>query len=475
MARQKYRRSRRTAAPLNNPQQCIIDCAQWRLHRETRGDPNVLPTSSSSSATTPAADPATIFATFRGSDGAVGRRDTATHWLHWYPAKMFHRIPAEILASSTTDRLTVLDPFCGSGTVLLEAVLRGHYAVGVDVNPLARLIAKVKTNRLDVTSLSTCAARTLRRARAARGTQGVEVLPAYWFLSGARRALVRTHRAIQEITYRPHRDFLRVSLSAIVRRSSLADPSIPPPVRLSQARAKRGSTRYARDLKSALAVSTSTIHDAFRRRVESNIARMSELRNCKGYGRAHVLDAPAEAAATGISPQSVDLIITSPPYCGAQKYVRSLKLEMLLLGFDNSAIADADRRTLGTERLSTRHARTRLTTPLAEANTLIREISQTSATRALMAAEYVRYLVRFAIECARVLKCGGEAFVTFGTGHVTGLPVAWDRLFQIAAEQAGLRLVAVLVDRIPSRGLMTSRHRASATIDDERVVWLRRD
>ena len=97
--------------------------------------------------------PITISTKFRGSQGAVGRRDAATHWIHWYPAKMFHRIPAEILASLTADDgLTVLDPFCGSGTVLLEAALRGHSAIGIDINPLARLISKVKTTRLDVVS-----------------------------------------------------------------------------------------------------------------------------------------------------------------------------------------------------------------------------------------------------------------------------------------------------------------------------------
>ena len=92
-----------------------------------------------------------------------------------------------------------------------------------------------------------------------------------------------------------------------------------------------------------------------------------------------------------------------------------------------------------------------------------------------MAAEYIRYLTRFAMECFRVLKRGGEAFVTFGTGHVSGITVAWDALFCAAAEEAGLRIVAVLVDNIPSRGLMTARHQTSDTIDDERVVWIRRD
>ena len=418
--------------------------------------------------------PPTIHTRFRGPQGKVGRRDFATHWIHWYPAKMFHKIPAEILASLTAETLTVLDPFCGSGTVLLEAALRGHSAIGIDVNPLARLISRVKTTRLDVASLSRRADQTLSRARASRGNQGVDVLPAYWFLPAARRTLVVSHREVQRVAYRPHRDFLRVCLSATVRRSSLADPSVAPPVRLSSARQKRGSARYARDLKRALDVSSRTVHDSFRKSVESNIARMSELCHCKNYGTARVVES-AEAAATGLSSQSVDLIITSPPYCGAQKYVRSVKLEMLLLGFHHADIADVDRRTLGTERLSVKDVERRLDTPLSEANMLIRRIAQRNTTRALMAAEYIRYLIRFAMECFRVLKRGGEAFVTFGTGHVSGITVAWDRLFCAAAEGAGLRRVAVLVDNIPSRGLMTARHQTSDTIDDERVVWLRRD
>ena len=190
---------------------------------------NALPTSSRQPRRNPDAHPATVFTEFRGSHRTVGRRDTATHWIHWYPAKMFHRIPAEILTASPPRGLTVLDPFCGSGTVLLEAAIRGHLAIGVDVNPLARLISSVKTKRLDVKSLSARAAQISCPQPTSRSAPDADQLPAYWFLPDARRALVQTHREIQDISYRPHRDFLRVTLSAIVRQSSLADPSVPPP------------------------------------------------------------------------------------------------------------------------------------------------------------------------------------------------------------------------------------------------------
>src|SRR5437867_2102745 len=72
---------------------------------------------------------------------AVG--DRATHYLHPYPAKLLPQIPAFFLANSVLSNpgAMVLDPFCGSGTVLLESILHGRGALGADANPLARLIA----------------------------------------------------------------------------------------------------------------------------------------------------------------------------------------------------------------------------------------------------------------------------------------------------------------------------------------------
>ena len=352
--------------------------------------------------------------------------------------------------------------------------MRGHHAIGLDVNPLARLISRVKTRRLDPGGLCHQAAEIARRTREKGYTPDIASVPEYWFLPQARVALARTHEEIQKTGVESHRDFLRICLSAIVRRCSLADPSVPPPVRLSERRAQRAKSRYARDLESALAVTPDTVRAKFHERVQANVKRMSELRRIAGYGRARILGPRAHAAATGLPAHAVDVVITSPPYCGAQKYVRSLKLEMMLLGFERAEIDTADRRTLGTERLSVRNARQRLRTPLQEADLLVQTIATKNLTRALMTAEYIRYLYRFVQELARVLRPDGEAFVTLGTGHVAGTPIAWDSLLANLGAQAGLNLVAVLVDRIPSRGLMTSRHPSSRVINDERVVWLRR-
>ncbi len=69
--------------------------------------------------------------------------DTLTHGFHTYPARMHPGIAEEILAG--TGKGSVLDPFCGSGTVLIEAQAAGRECTGTDLNPLAVRLARVKT------------------------------------------------------------------------------------------------------------------------------------------------------------------------------------------------------------------------------------------------------------------------------------------------------------------------------------------
>jgi len=411
---------------------------------------------------------------FRGPDGAVGRRDVATHWMHWYPAKMFHRIPQAILNTLELKQCsTILDPFCGSGTVLLEGALNGHHTLGVDINPLAQLISRVKTTPLDPVQLRCHANWVLNQAMADRSFPAAEKILDYWFKPEVKTALHRLRRAIGGIPHAPYRDFFLVTLSSIVRRVSLADPSIAPPVRLNPARAKRANARYRRALANTESVSFDTVFSAFDTAVKDNIGRMEVLTRWQGFGSATVLSGQSEAARTGLPTGSVDLIITSPPYCGAQKYVRSLRLEMLWVGVPPEVIADVDRRTLGTERVSMLRVREKLSNAQRDANSLIHQIRRRNPIRAVMVADYIRYMNDFAAECRRVLRSGGNAFVTFGTSQITGIRVDMARFFRSAAQDKGLETVTTLVDQIPSRGLITIRHSTAGRIDDEKVVWLR--
>jgi site-specific DNA-methyltransferase (cytosine-N4-specific) len=79
-------------------------------------------------------------------DFAEANTSYLTHSIHPYPAKFIPQIPNTLIQELSSLGETVLDPFCGSGTTLVEARRLGRHAIGVDANPLACLITRAKTN-----------------------------------------------------------------------------------------------------------------------------------------------------------------------------------------------------------------------------------------------------------------------------------------------------------------------------------------
>lgn len=79
----------------------------------------------------------------------------ATHNIHRYSSKYIPQIPEALIRATTNKGDVILDPFLGSGTTLLEANRLSRNSIGIDINPVALLISEVKTipvsiNKLDL-------------------------------------------------------------------------------------------------------------------------------------------------------------------------------------------------------------------------------------------------------------------------------------------------------------------------------------
>ena len=68
-----------------------------------------------------------------------------THSLHAYPARMVPGIAGELIKQYSNEGDLIVDPFCGSGTTLVEGTLVNRKMIGVDLNPFAVFMSKVKT------------------------------------------------------------------------------------------------------------------------------------------------------------------------------------------------------------------------------------------------------------------------------------------------------------------------------------------
>lgn len=159
-------------------------------------------------------DLAPILAHALAHAGAVQR---ATHGWHTYPAGLHPDAAADLLAAFPGP---VHDPFCGGGTVLVEARLAGRPASGIDLSPIACLVANARTAPAALASPMRAAARRL--AEAARQRVEVEVPEecVRWYEPHVAQELGRLRDGIRAVEDAAVRDLLWALLSSIVVKVS---------------------------------------------------------------------------------------------------------------------------------------------------------------------------------------------------------------------------------------------------------------
>ena len=233
--------------------------------------------------------------------------------LHPYPAKFIPEIPRKLIeAYRPADGTAVLDPFCGSGTTLSEAQALGLSSIGVDLNPIAVLMSRVKTAPLPQ-SANQALLSVLEMARA-NPTPAVPDIPRldHWFRTEVQLAVAGLAAAILS---QPSavRDLLRLTLSSIIVRVSNQD----------------SDTRYAAVEKQV------TREDVFRlfARAGDRIVKALHARP-DPLAQSDVIEADVLSLAPCKIARPVGLVVTSPPYPNAYEYWLYHKYRMWWLGFD---------------------------------------------------------------------------------------------------------------------------------------------
>lgn len=396
----------------------------------------------------------------------VGER--ATHYLHHYPAKLLPQIAHFFLASQTFCPLggVVLDPFGGTGTVALETILSGRLAAYADTNPLARLIAEAKTNppdRVDWDSVFLTIESKYKLCRK-RNLPDVVNLEK-WFTPTVIGALVRLRFVLCNEFDGAVRTFLLVTFSASLRKVSNADPRLSVPVMSRPGRPELCSE----DVFSAFA-------DQFR----SNVKRLASLsamgQNFRSFD--HVgRDARKISRGNGgeLDLESVDLIITSPPYAGAQKYIRASSLSLGWLGLAGARqLKPLENATIGREHLTSSHRLMDFGSTSGELRDVLERIQRKNPIRAAICFTYIREMEEALFEASAVLKVGGFFILVIGNNEVCGEQFWSSRFLTNIMERAGFAVELELVDEIKSRGLMTKRNRSASVISTEWVIIFRK-
>ncbi len=272
------------------------------------------------------------------------------HGFHAYPARAHPVTARRLVEAFAPARGTVLDPFCGSGTVLVEAMLAGRDAIGVDLNPLAVMLARAKTYPRKPAAMEALVEAAKKAAEVATTRRKAK--------SGASRRLPQEDVSM----YAPH---VLLELDGLRAGIEKAPPEARPDLQLVlssilvKLAAKRGDTS---DEPMEKRVSAGYPARLFVRKTEELVTRFAD------FARA-IADLPGEkprarvllddaTALRKIEDASIDCVITSPPYVATYDYLAHHDLRIRWLGLDARKLAQAE---LGArrryERLAPRDAR----------------------------------------------------------------------------------------------------------------------
>ena len=236
--------------------------------------------------------------------------------LHPYPARFIESIPRSLISVlGVKDGESIFDPFCGSGTTLLEAQKMGIPSIGVDLNPIACLISRVKTQRISPAFLQ-IADRVCNNAfdQYEKGVVVAIDIPNldHWFKKDVQNAIYTIVEQIDTLEDENTKDFLRFSLSSIIVRVSNQE----------------SDTRYAAIEKNTTGKDVFDHFQSTYRRVFS----AKEKQKCKADSKVVLKDILAvKKEDVG---NKVGLVITSPPYPNAYEYWLYHKYRMWWLGYD---------------------------------------------------------------------------------------------------------------------------------------------
>ncbi len=259
-----------------------------------------------------------------------------THSFFKYPCKFIPEIPGWAIRTFLNNNTQIVyDPFCGSGTTLLEANIFGSDGWASEIDPFAKILTKVKTTRLTSEQLQDILMNYEKLIRDLKDSKRPVFIPdmknlEHWFPKESISELGRIVYSINEIRDESVRDFFKVCVASIVKKVSYCDNVSPKPY---------VSTRIEKK--------PDSVSEALESIFENYFEKVSDLAKKDNLGKTIFTNGDACSSKTDFV---CDLAFTSPPYINAFDYGRTLRLENLWLGFETEEDIKAKKKDyIGTE------------------------------------------------------------------------------------------------------------------------------
>lgn len=388
-----------------------------------------------------------------------------THCFHAYPAMMIPQIARELLRQYGQKGGWLLDPYCGTGTSLVEASLFGMHSVGCDINPLVRLIA---TSKLTPVALSTIDhnVRKLHTAmsRVSR-TVPTRTVPditnlTFWFADDVIARLAFLRSLISNIEDSASRNFAWVAFSETVREASYT---------------RKGEFKLYRMPPQRLENFSPDVFAIFAKKLTRNRQGLEHYLVARKKVKAKVVEANSIQGSVPHPTSGYDLVITSPPYGDSQTtvaYGQYSRLSAEWIGLPNAR--KIDRLAMGGGRSTRKPHNSSLTS-------IIEKIAAIDAKRAEQVAAFYVDLERSIDTVAASLSPRATVCYIVGNRSVKSITLPTDEFVVSAFATHGFAHKHTIVRSIPNKRMPAKNSpsnvvgNTAATMHRENIVVCQRE
>jgi DNA modification methylase len=362
------------------------------------------------------------------------------HGIHKYPAKFFPELPRWLIQKYSIAGETVLDPFAGSGTTNLEAILQGRNTYAVDVEDFCRLLIKVKTtpihpriiyqtNKNILNMLENYSPNFVKKDE-------IPVFPYRdtWFEDYIIYELAYIKQTIYDLTFdKDLLDFYLICFSSIIRAVSNADD---------------GCTRTVVRKKLQKNIYPSLAISKFIETLLINSYKMEEFYNISSSCSQCIILPDSEARSIQLSNNSIDLAITSPPYVNAVDYPRTHQLELYWLDLEKGSLTPLKRKHIGTETVTVSDYSEMHFTGINQIDQILTDIYKLDKKRSFIAYKYLVDMKDNLSEVFRLLKPGKRYVIAVGNNRIRGYLFETWKYICLLAEQVGFDIEIWFISEI---------------------------
>jgi DNA modification methylase len=357
------------------------------------------------------------------------------HGFHAYPARMHPTTARRAIEALSSPGDRVLDPFCGSGTVAVEARLARRLALGVDANPLAVRLAELKVRGTNESHRAAIVAGASRAAAVADDRRKKRTGASHRF--GEEDVALFDPHVLLEL------DGLRLGIDSIASDSVRSDVELVFSAILTKVSRRAGDTSDRSETRRIAAGYPARL---FVKKADELGHRLAEIADALVSSPRPIVREGDARELEGVLTASVDLVVTSPPYPGVYDYVahHAARLRWLRL-----SQAEFDRREVGARR----HL----------------DLLGQDRGRAQWATELSAVLDSL----SRVTKVGGRAVLLIADSVVAGRAIFADDLLRSVAPRYRFAFTAVASQERPHFHAATMRAFAARPRREHAILLVR--